>query len=269
MSGAIGAAHEAASVNVGRAVLVLFAATATLGAAPASGPTSEPLALGTLVRSSFVASDHRTVQVQAAIFPRDRVTIGIVDYPLGGPVGETVSRAFSPEVVAAVTGGFFVARYYPKGLLEIGGRVLEPARADLSGIVGSMPDETPVVLAAAGVPTASLKDAIQSGPFIVDPGGAFGIRSDDRQHARRAIVFLADDSIGVALTSSCSLYELAEGLTRSPAAFGVERVERALNLSGGPSAGIAVRLPNGRVEGDPERIRIRTVLTIRRRATNS
>lgn len=246
----------------------MFAASATLAAAPASSQAPEPLALGTLVRSNFVASNHRTVEVQAAIFPRDRVTIGIVDYPFGGPVGETVSRAFSPDVVAAITGGFFGPGYRPKGLLEIGGSVHEPARGDLSGIVGSLADETPVVVPAAGVSTAAFKNAIQSGPFIVDPGGTFGIRSDDRQHARRAIVLLAGDSIGVALTSSCTLYELAEGLTRSPAAFGVEHVERALNLSGGPTAGIAVRLPNGTVEGDPERVRIRTVLTIRRRAAD-
>jgi hypothetical protein len=256
-------------MDIRRAALALFAAIATLGAAPASGPTVEPLALGTFVRSNFVASGHRTVQVQAAIFPRDRVTIGIVDYPLGGPVGEMVSRAFSPPVLAAVTGGYFGAGYYPNGLLVIGGKVREPARADLSGIVGSLADETPVVVPSAGVSTASLQDAIQAGPFVVDPGGTFGIRSDDGHHDRRAIVFLAGEQIGVALTSSCTLYELAEGLTRSPTAFGVERVERALNLSGGPSAGIGVRLPDGRVEGDPERIRIRTVLTIRQRASDA
>ena len=237
-----------------------------LAAAPASSPEVQPLAMGTLVRSTFAASNHRVVRVQTAIFPRDRVTIGVVDYPLGGPVGATVSRAFSPDVVAAVTGGFFFQNYRPKGLLEIGGSVHEPAREDLSGIVGSMTDETPVVVPATGVSTETLKDAIQAGPFIVDPGGAFGIRSDDRQHGRRAIVILAAGKIGVALTSSCTLYELAEGLVNSPGAFGVERVERALNLSGGPSAGIAFRLPSGRVEGDPEQIRIRTVLTIRRRS---
>lgn len=252
-----------------RGLLATFAALATVAAAPANAPSVEPLALGTRLQSSFVTSGHRTVQVQSALFPRGRVTIGIVDYPLGGPVGESVRRAFSPDVVAAVTGGFFVAGYRPKGLLEIAGSVREPARADLSGIAGSMVDGTPVVMPSAGVSTGSLKDAIQAGPFVVDPGGAFGIQNDDRQHARRAIVFLAGDDIGIALTSSCTLYELAEGLTRSPAAFGVERVERALNLSGGPSAGIAVRLPNGRVEGDPEQIRIRTVLTIRRRTADS
>jgi hypothetical protein len=254
-------------MNVRSTLLATLLATATLGAAPASGPSVEPL--GLRVRSSFVTSDHRTVQVQAVVFPRQRVTIGVVDYPLGGPVGETVSRAFSPLVLAAVTGGYFGARYYPSGLLVIGGKVREPARADLSGIAGSMADETPVVVPAAGVAVESLKDAIQAGPFVVDPGGAFGIRKDDGQHGRRAIVFLAGEQIGVALTSSCTLYELAEGLTKSPTAFGVERVERALNLSGGPSAGIAVRLPNGSVEADPERIRIRTVLTIRQRASDA
>ena len=252
-----------------RAIVVVCAAIATLALAPATAPPTEPLALGMRVRSSFVASDHRTVDVQAAVFPRDRVTFGIVDYPLGGPVGETVSRAFSPPVVAAVTGSYFVARFRPKGLLELNGSVREPVRTDLSGIVGSMADDTPVIEWSTGVSTASLKDAIQAGPFVVDPGGAVGIRSDDGQHARRAIVFLAGDQIGIALTSPCTLYQLAEGLTRSPAAFGVERVERALNLSGDASAGMAVRLPDGRVEGDPERIRIRTVLTIRRRTAET
>ncbi len=256
---------EPARMKIRRVVLAVFVAIATLAAARPSGPSTEPLALGMHVRSSFVASDQRTVQVEAAIFPRDRVTIGVVDYPLGGPVGEMVRRAFSPDVVAAVTGGYFGARF-PRGLLEIGGSVHEPVRDDLSGIAGSLTDGTPVVIPAVGASTSALRDGIQAGPFIVDPGGGFGIRKDDHHHDRRAIVFLAGDTIGIALTSTCSLYELAEGLTRSPAAFGVEHVERALNLSGSLTAGIAVRFPDGRVEGDPERARIRTVLTIRRRS---
>ena len=256
-----------AAMNAVSALVAVVATSAMLAAAPASGISTEPLAFGTLVRSSFVASDRNSVHVQAAIFPRDRVTFGVVDVPLGGPVGETVSRAFSPDVLAAVTGGYFGPGFRPKGLLEIGGSVHDPARPDLSGFVGSLKDGTPVVAPTAYLATASLKDAIQAGPFIVDPGGAFGIRSDDRQHARRAVVILSDDAVGVALTSSCTLYELAEGLTQTPEAFGVDRVERALNLSGGPTAGFAVRLPNGRIEGDPERTRIRTVLTIRTRAS--
>jgi hypothetical protein len=246
-------------------VVLLGLSLAALGAAPAPSPSVQNLAVGMLVRSSFVASDRRTVQVQAAVFPRDRVTFGVVDLPLGGPVGETVTRAFSPGVLAAVTGGFFNPGYHPNGLLEIGGSVHDPARTDLAGFAGSLKDGTPIVAPTAYLATASLNDAIQAGPFVVDPGGKFGIRSDDGQHARRAIVILSDDAVGIALTSPCTLYELADGLVATPKAFGVERVERALNLSGGPSAGFAVRLPNGSVESDPERIRIRTVLTIRTR----
>jgi hypothetical protein len=246
--------------------LAVSALTATLAGTPASGTSVERLALGTFVRSSFIASGRNSIHVQAAIFPRDRVTIGVVDLPLGGPVGETVTRAFSPDVVAAVSSGYFGPGYRPKGLLEIGGSVHDPARSDLSGFAGSLTDGTPIVAPTAYLATASLKDAIQAGPFVVDPGGKFGIRRDDGQHARRALVFLSDDEIGVAFTSSCTLYELADGLVSSPQAFGVDRVERALNLGGGPTAGFAVRLPNGRVEGEPERARIRTVLTIRLRS---
>ena len=249
----------------GTRVVLLGLVLATLGVAPPPSPSVQNMALGTFVRSSFTASDRRTVQVQAAVFPRDRVTLGVVDLPLGGPVGETVTRAFGPGVVAAVTGGFFGPGYHPKGLLEIGGSVHDPARADLSGFAGSSKDGTPVVAPIAYLATASMNDAIQAGPFVVDPGGKFGIRSDDGQHARRTIVILSEDAVGVALTSSCTLYELADGLVASPKSFGVDHVERALNLSGGPSAGFAVRLPNGSVESDPERVRIRTVLTIRTR----
>ena len=138
-------------------------------------------------------------------------------------------------------------------------------RPDLSGIVGSALDDAPVVVPTGAIPTAALKDAIQAGPFIVDPGGLPGIHSDDHQHARRSIVMLSEDSIAVAYTSSCTLYELMTALLRSPRTFGVERVERALNLSGGPSAGFAVRLPGGDIEAVPELYRVRTVLTIQAR----
>ena len=250
------------------AIATLAALAGTLAAAPTNGTSEEPLALGMRVRSSFTASDRRAVQVQAAVFPRDRVTLGVVDVPLGGPVGETVTRAFGPGVVAAVTGGFFGPGYHPMGLLEIGGSVHDPARAEPSGFAGSLKDGTLVVAPIAYLATASMNDAIQAGPFVVDPGGKFGIRSDDGQHARRTIVILSEDAVAVALTSSCTLYELADGLVSSPKAFGVDRVERALNLSGGPSAGFAVRLPNGTLESDPERIRIRTVLTVRTRTAS-
>jgi Phosphodiester glycosidase len=256
---------------VTRAVLVrcVFAAacavlTATAAVRAAGVEGSQPLATGTFVRGSFVA-DRVTVDVQSAVFARDAVTLHVVEYPLGGPSGEMVRRALGPDDVAAITGGYFTQGNRPRGLLVLGGSVHEPPRNDLSGIVGSAADGAPVVAVSGTVATSALRDAVQAGPFVVDPGGLPGIHRNDRQHARRAIVIVSERSIAFAFTSSCTLYDLMNELLRYPETFGVEHVERALNLSGGPTAGLAVRLPGGEIEGEPERLRVRTVLTIRPR----
>ena len=147
-------------------------------------------------------------------------------------------------------------------MLEIDGVVRQPARVGLSGVVGSASDDAPVVAVAEGIDTAKLRDALQTGPFLVDPGGAHGIRRDDGKRAQRSLVILTKDRIAIAVTSRCGLYDLATALVRSPWLFGVDHVERALNLDGGPSSGFAVRLLSGDVESVPESTRLRTVLTI-------
>ncbi len=249
-----------------RASAAAVLALATVAAAPDNGTTTEALALGTLVKASFTTADGRVVRVESAIYPRELVTFRVLDWPFGGPPGETVRRSLQAGVLAAVDGGYIV-NGHPDGLLEIGGRVHEPPVARLSGVVGRAKDDTPVVAPVRDVEAASLRDAIQSGPFVVDPGGAIGIRRDDGTRARRALVIVGDGSIGFAITSDCGLSELARALVASPRVFGVERVERALNLSGDGAAGLAVRLPNDRVESVPELARLRTVLQIVKRAS--
>jgi len=244
-----------------RACAAAALALATAGAAPDSGMTVEPLAVGSLVRSAFVAPGGRVVRVESAVFPRALVTFRVLDWPYGGPKGETVRRSLQAGVLAAVDGGY-VVNGRPDGLLEIDGRVHELPVAHLSGVVGSAKDDAPVVAPVKDVEAAGLRDAIQSGPFLVDPGGALGIRRDDGARARRALVVVGDQQIAVAITSRCGLYELANALVGSPQTFGVAHVERALNLSGDGAAGFAVRLPNDAVESIPEFVRPRTVLTV-------
>ncbi len=238
---------------------------ATAGAAPDASPSVEPLAVGSLVKSAFVVPGGRVVHVESAVFPRELVTFRVLDWPYGGPAGETVRRSLQAGVLAAVDGGF-VVNGRPDGLLEIDGRVHAPPVAHLSGVVGSAKDDAPVVASVKEVDAAGLRDAIQSGPFIVDPGGALGIRRDDGERARRVLVIVSDRHIAVAITSPCGLYELANALVGSPRTFGVAHVERALNLSGDRAAGFAVRLPNDAVESVPEFLRPRTVLTVVLRA---
>lgn len=234
----------------------------SLGASSVLSTTVQPLPIGSLVRSQFVAPRGATVTVESAVFPRDRVSLGIIDYPVGGPHGSTVSRSVVEHVLAALGSGYFRGNYGPKGLLVMDGSVHEPPTKQLSGLVGSTRDGRPIVTWIDGVNTRELRYAMQAGPFIVDPGGTPGIRSDDRTRSRRSVVIESDDAIAVAVTSNCGLYDLMNALLLTPQAFGVGRVDRALNLSGGPSSGLAVRLPSGGVENIPETIRIRSVLTV-------
>jgi hypothetical protein len=219
-----------------------------------------------LVKSFFFARDGAVVKVETASFRRDRVTLRVIDYPDGGPTGEMVLRALDRGVLAAINGGYFTDRYEPDGLLEIAGAVRQPARPGLSGVVGSTIAGDPIVELAGNVDTGKLRDAVQSGPFIVDPGGTVGIRRDDGQRAPRSLVILTPKYIAISVTARCGLYDLANALVRGPGSFGVDHIDRALNLDGGPSTGFAVRQRNGEVESVRESARLRTVLAIVERA---
>ena len=233
-----------------------------LAASSVLSTTVQALPVGSLVRSQLVVPRGATVTVESAVFPRDRVSLGIIDYPFGGPPGATVSRSVVEHVLAAIGSGYFRGGFRPKGLLVMDGSVHEPATNGLSGLVGSTRDGRPVVTWIDGVDAHALRYAMQAGPFVVDPGGIPGIRRDDRSRQRRSVVIESDDAIAVAVTSDCGLYDLMNALLLTPQAFGVGRVDRALNLSGGPSSGLAVRLPSGGVESVPETVRIRSVLTV-------
>jgi hypothetical protein len=245
-------------VTLGACVLAL----SSLAAAPEPVTTVETLPIGALVKSHLATPDGRRVDVESAVFPRDRVSVGIIDYPVAGPPGATVSRSVVQHVLAAISSGYSGPGSRPQGLLVMDGAVHSPATNIRSGVVGSTREGDPIVTWIEGTDPHAFRYAMQAGPFVVDPGGTPGITRDDGHRARRSIVIESDDGIAVAVTSPCGLYDLMNMLLREPRAFGVERVDRALNLSGDASSGLAVRLPGGGVDSVPERMRVRSVLTI-------
>jgi hypothetical protein len=97
------------------------------------------------------------------VFPRDRVSLGIIDYPVGGPHGSTVARSVVEHVLAALGSGYFRGGYEPDGLLVIDGAVHEPARKEPAGLVGSTRDGRPIVTWIEGVNTRELRYAMQAG----------------------------------------------------------------------------------------------------------
>lgn len=92
--------------------------------------------------------------------------------------------------------------------------------------------------------------ALQAGPFLVDPGAKFGMRSRDRHaHRRTVIVRTAADELKLLVTSPVTLYDLA-GLLLDRPALGFA-AERALNLDGGPSTGLYGETAGGRLADEP------------------
>ncbi len=146
--------------------------------------------------------------------------------------------------VAAMNGGYFTKEFAPAGLLVVEGREVSSRSSEtaLSGILA---------VDAAGKLSLRLRDdaldniayARQAGPFLVDPGGAMGIRpSDHPSYARRSVVLLTTDGrVALVATTDVSLYDLATCLHDHPDGFGVVDVERALNMDGGPSTALCIK----------------------------
>jgi uncharacterized protein YigE (DUF2233 family) len=161
------------------------------------------------------------------------------------PVGArsvAVSRQVVPEAVVAITGGYFQPDFQPSGLLRIDGRALRPLSDDgvLSGIV-AITQEGALRLLARGDGVERLPTAFQAGPYLIDPGGAVGVRPSPAS-ARRTLIAVDDHGRVLLLASAGALplHRLATLLHDHPVLFGLERVERALNLDGGPSTGLSL-----------------------------
>jgi hypothetical protein len=84
--------------------------------------------------------------------------------------------------------------------------------------------------------------AIQAGPFVIDPGGAVGVRAGTARAKRSLIALDASGRVMLLVTGSLTLHHVAVLLHDHAPALGFGQVERALNLDGGPSTGLSVAL---------------------------
>lgn len=204
-----------------------------------------PQGMGT-ARRLTLAVDGGTRPLLAVTLIPGAFIVRLLDQSPTFPVGaRTVaqSRALVPMAVVAINGGYFEPSFQTSGLLRLDGREVQPLAAEgvLSGIVA---------IDAAGVLRLLPRDAdldgvhaaIQAGPFIIDPGGEVGVRP--RPAVANRSVLASDDHGRLLLlaTGALTLHQLATVLHDHPQAFGMERIERALNLDGGPSTGLSLAL---------------------------
>ncbi len=130
-----------------------------------------------------------------------------------------------------INGGYFESDFSPVGLCRIDGSPIHntPSKG-LSGFVAI--DKRGVIrLLTKKDNTNSYPIVIQTGPYVIDPGGKIGIRSRGKRSARRTLVGLTEEGdVVIVVTEQITLYDLALSIKKR-----IPKLERLLNLDGGIS----------------------------------
>ncbi|MCL5258575.1 MAG: phosphodiester glycosidase family protein [Firmicutes bacterium] len=144
----------------------------------------------------------------------------------------------------AINGGFFnFDRFTPEGLLVIDGKTVSRTRSDFSGAVSI--DRMGALSVVRTSEVRHPEFAVQGRPLLVAPGGKMGMRSEDGRRAERSFIAQSGNIVIAAVTSPVTLYHLADVLVEYPDAFGLPRIDAALNLSGSATTSFYARLPDG------------------------
>lgn len=198
-------------------------------------PTASPAIM--LTRKTV--ADGHAAEIHAVFFNVKQCTLRVIDHPEMG--GDLAAAMRAHGCLAGVNGNYFQPDRTPLGLVISDGRTLHPLQRArlLSGILTVTPSRFSLLRFAEFMPDASITQALQAGPFLVDRGQPVNGLEATRRAART--VLLADGRGGGALLvcKSVTLAEMA-AILATPGIVSEMRVRRALNLDGGSSAGLWV-----------------------------
>ena len=245
--------------GAGRAGAAAIALALALGSPPGAARAGHTLLTdeaipGTALRHRHVRFDAPVFEAHVVLLPPGRYRARIADQPEPGffkapPVSALTARA---RAAVGINGGYFEPDFKPTGLLIVDGATVFPAvaRPLLSGVlyIGAT---GALELRRRDEPLTGARFALQSGPFLIDPpeppepgtparAGTVGIRKPGPVAPRTVLALSARRDLAVISTSLVGLLDLAEALSQEPAAFGLQEVERALNLDGGPSTALSI-----------------------------
>ncbi len=201
--------------------------------------------VGFLRSCRFPASiDYRAARLDYVTFSRSSVAALIAQ-------GTQLQRhglqlwqlADANNAFAAINGGYFnMDTFSYDGLLVIDGKQITPQVARYSGVVAV--DQSGILSLRRVQDAGGAWSAMQTGPFLIDPGGTMGIHTRLATSYFRSFIAMRSDTIVAGFTSRIDLYELAALLMQNPQAFGVDRFDAALSLSGDASAAFFAREGN-------------------------
>ncbi len=192
------------------------------------------------------------LKVHAWTFDQSRFRASVAEQkmPKGSPVADMIGTG-----IFAINGGFFERGkedkvLSPSGLLIARGKQLaaENDRAG-SGIVYVGADGFVAIGYRKQLPDhAGMREAIQVGPMLVEPGGKVGILNKQHNRDRRSAICVRPGTFtAVVVEGGLSLFQLAS-LLAAPSASGGFGCQVALNLDGGPSTQAILRAPGHRTQ---------------------
>ena len=197
---------------------------------------------------------HGPVEMHLVGFDRARATLRVLD--LAG--GQTVAQAAQTHgALAGVNGGYFKPDHTPLGLVMSQGVVLHPQESSkiLTGVLSVTARGTSLLREAEFKPSRRVREALQSGPFLVDHGVAVAGLNATRR-AERTVLLADRQGVAALLTTGpVTLAQLGQ-LLATPGTLGDLKIDRALNLDGGSSTALWVAAdptPFSRPEWKPVR----------------
>lgn len=198
----------------------------------------------------LVGNDQHELGLHAFRFQRTAIRAGIaLQLQSGGSSAVDIAKA--KNALAVANAGYFEygahGALVPTGQLVVDGRKIsrrQNCRA-CSGLLYVGDDGELQLDWVQNVDAArKLASAVQVGPLLVEPGGVMGVTTRGNA-ASRIAVCLDPQAISIVLTAKpVTLYDFAWLLQR-PIDQGGFGCERAINLDGGPSAQLQLRLKDG------------------------
>lgn len=171
------------------------------------------------------------------------------------PAQYSFSLAFAPEGHTLAewadaqpdASGFINAAYFHEDLLPSGWFMTNGERIgdrafdwDKTGLIDLTDRVNILDTSTTAIDTSRLQNAFQSYPFLLK-NGVPAITEDSERSARRSVLGLDTEGnvyVGIVNVTEMSLYTLAHTLADLPVAW-----TSVMNLDGGPSSGLTVRLP--------------------------
>jgi exopolysaccharide biosynthesis protein len=166
-----------------------------------------------------------------------------IDVGIDHPAASAAGAASRLDGVAAINGGYFQGDDSPVGLLVSSGQIIKTLKRArlLSGVFVVREGKPEIVRTNQLGSLKGIRDAVQSGPFLLDGGQPVPGLDDTRVAARSFVFTTADNRIGLGVCRSVTLAQLAELLAAADIAS-AWRISRALNLDGGSSTDFFLRV---------------------------